>query len=81
MNALTIEKLSSQTWKNLSARARAHHNSIEDEAAAILESALSGSPSKSERQRIVDRIAAMTPKGVVQNDSTLFIRAERDRQR
>ncbi len=82
MNAITIDKLSPQTWASLSERARAHLKSIEEEAAAILESAVSvGKIDRSERQRIADEIAAMTPKDVVQDDSTLFIRAERDRSR
>jgi plasmid stability protein len=81
MNAITIDKLSPQTWDRISERARAHHKSIEAEAAAILESAVSAEPKRSKRQGIVDRIASMTPKGVVQTDSTSFIRAERDRQK
>ena len=81
MNAITIDKLSPETWESLSERARAHNKSIEEEAVAIIETVVSAKPERSERQRIVDRIAAMTPKGVVQDDSTLFIRAERDRQR
>ena len=81
MNAITIDKLSPQAWESLSERARAHHKSIEEEAATILETAVGAKPQRSERQRIVDRLAAMTPKGVVQDDSTLFIRAERDRRR
>jgi hypothetical protein len=80
MTAITIDKLSPRTWASLSERARAQ--SIEEEAAAILESAVSiDKIDHSERQKIADEIAAMTPKDVVQDDSTLFIRAERDRVR
>ena len=82
MNAITIDKLSSQAWASLSERARAHSLSIEEEAAAILEKAVRVEEiDRSERQRIADEIAAMTPKDVIQDDSTLFIRAERDRLR
>ena len=82
MNAITIDKLSPQTWASLSERARAHRQSIEEEAAAILEQATRvGKIDRSERQKSADAIAAMTPKDVIQGDSTLFIRAERDRQR
>lgn len=82
MNAITIDKLSPQTWASLSERARAHHKSIEEEAASILEKAVRVEKiDRSERQKTADAIAAMTPKDVIQTDSTLFIRAERDRQR
>jgi plasmid stability protein len=80
VNAITIEKLSAQTWANLEERARAHAQSIEAEAAAILESALNERKiDRAERLAIADAIAAMTPKGVVQTDSTVLIREERDR--
>jgi antitoxin FitA len=82
LNAITIDKLSARAWASLSERAPAHSTSIEDEAAAILERGVRAEKiDRSERQRTADAIAAMTPKGVIQSDSTLFIRAERDRQR
>jgi plasmid stability protein len=82
MTTITIDNLSAQTWAILSERARAHRKSIEEEAAAILERATSVERTdRSERQRSADEIAAMTPKGVVQDDSALFIRAERERSR
>jgi plasmid stability protein len=82
MNAITIEKLSPRTWESLAARARAHAKSVEEEAAAILEGAFQDVlVDRNSRQRFADDIAANTPKGVVQDDSTLFIRSERDRQR
>src|ERR1700722_16052105 len=65
MNAITIDKLSPQTLKSIEERARAHNKSIEDEAAAILEQATNDAVRIDLRRRIVDRIAAMTPKGVV----------------
>lgn len=79
MNAITIDKLSPQTLKSIEERARAHNKSIEDEAAAILEQATNDAVRIDLRRRIVDRIAAMTPKGVVQTDSTLLIRQDRDK--
>jgi len=82
LNAITINKLSPQAWASLSERARALRKSIEEEAAVILEKAVRVDKiDRSERQRTADEIAAMTPKDVIQNDSTLFIRAERDRLR
>jgi len=80
VNAITIESLSPQTRASLEERARAHARSVETEAAAILESALAaGKMDRAERLRSADVIAAMTPKGVVQTDSTLLIREDRDR--
>jgi antitoxin FitA len=79
MNAITIDKLSPQTLKGIAERARAHHQSIEDEAAAILEQVMSGAAQIDPRRQTVERLAAMTPKGVVQTDSTLTIREDRDR--
>lgn len=82
MNTITIDKLSARTRALLEERARAHAHSVETEAAAILETALSGAAAERfDRLRFADEIAAMTPKGVVQDDSTAFIRAERDRER
>ena len=80
MNAITIAKLNPATWATLEARARAHAQSVEAEAAAILEDALGGgNPSHADRLRLIDEIVAMTPKGVAQTDSTLLIREDRDR--
>ncbi len=79
MNAITIDKLSPQTLKSIAERARMHDRSIEDEATAILERAVSGAGQIDARRQIVDRIAAMTPKGVAQTDSTLVIREDRDK--
>jgi len=79
MNAITIQRLSEQAFESIAERARAHHTSIEDEAAAILEQAVGRAESMDLRRRIVDRIAAMTPKGVIQTDSTQLIREDRDR--
>ena len=79
MNAITIQKLSERAFEILAERARAHRQSIEDEAAAILEEAVTTQTQGDSRRRIVDRIAAMTPKGLVQTDSTQLIREDRDR--
>jgi antitoxin FitA len=82
MNAITIEKLSREAWEGIAERARAHHKSIEEEAAAILERAVgSRKVDRGDRQKAADEIAATTPAGLVQDDSTLFIRSERDRSR
>jgi plasmid stability protein len=79
MNAITIRRLSDQTFSLIAERAREHGSTIEDEVAAILEQAVGARRPPNWRLETADRIAAMTPKGVVQDDSTLFIRAERDK--
>lgn len=79
MNAITIDKLSERTRALLEARAREHGATIEEEAAAILEQAVSAARPRNWRQESADRIAAMTPAGVRQTDSTLLIREDRDR--
>jgi plasmid stability protein len=82
MGVITIDKLSAQTLARLEERARAQGKSIDEEATAILESVVGvGKMDPNERLRFADEIAAKTPKGVIQDDSTLFIRAERDRVR
>jgi plasmid stability protein len=79
MNAITIDKLSETTWTLLAERARARGATVEEEAAAILEQAVAAARPMNWRQQSADRIAAMTPKGVIQTDSTLLIREDRDR--
>lgn len=76
MNAITIRTISAQTIARIEALAAVHHRTVEEEAAAILESAVSD---RAKRLAAIDRIAAMTPKGVEQSDSTAIIREARDR--
>jgi plasmid stability protein len=79
MNILTIDKLSPETWQGLEERARAHHKSIEEEVAEIIEMAVRVPRAPNWKRESAERIAAMTPKGVKQTDSTLIIREHRDR--
>ena len=80
MNAITIDKLGARTLAKLVERARAHSQSVEDEATAILEAVIGDEKmDRDARLAFADEIVAMTPRGVVQDDSTAFIRAERDR--
>jgi plasmid stability protein len=79
MNAITIDKLSPKAWRKLEELARAHHRSIEDEVAEVIERAVGDPQAHNWRQESAARIASMTPKGVKQDDSTLLIREDRDR--
>jgi antitoxin FitA len=75
MNAITIRTISPQAIARLQELAAIHHRTVEEEAAAILEKVVSD---RTDRLAAIDRIAAMTPKGVEQSDSTTIIREARD---
>jgi plasmid stability protein len=76
MNAITIRTISPEAIACIEELAVLHHRTVEEEATAILETAVSALAA---RLVAIDRIAAMTPKGVAQSDSTLLIREDRDR--
>jgi hypothetical protein len=75
---LIITELGDSTVEALRKTAQANRRSIEEEAAMLIRIGLANSPAVSRLER-ADAIAAMTPKGVVQTDSTLLIRQDRDR--
>jgi hypothetical protein len=53
--------------------------SVEVQAERLLAEAVSALNRRRRRLEIVDRIAAMTPDGVTQTDSTILLREDRDR--
>ena len=77
MRSVTIRDLDDKVIERLEARAKHHRRSLEAELRDLL--------IRASRQPLIDpvaeanRIAAMTPKGVKQTDSTLLIREDRDR--
>lgn len=75
-----IEKITidDETMRKLESDARKHGRSVEAEAAEWLRLG-SGRLSRAEMVARFDAIAAMTPKGVKQTDSTVLIREDRDR--
>ena len=75
-----IEKLviDDITLAVLEERASQHGRTVEQEAVEALQKQFRPDP-VAEFIRRADAIAAMTPKGVVQTDSTLLIREDRDR--
>ena len=82
MGVITIEKLDERTLARLEERARAHSKPVSEEAASILDAVVGDKKmDRAARLAFADKIAAMTPKGMVQDDSTAFIRAERDLMR
>lgn len=74
-----IEKITvdSATLSKLEQNALAHGRSVAEEAAELLRKVTS-TPTRAEVIARLDEIAAMTPKGVKQTDSTLLVREDRD---
>jgi plasmid stability protein len=78
MDTLLIPDLENSTVEALRRAAEANGHTVEQEAAMLIRTGLAHSGTLSRKER-ADAIAAMTPKGVVQTDSTLLIREDRDR--
>lgn len=78
MNAINIRIDDETLVSRLSRLADVHKRSVEAEALEIIRSALAEEV-RFDRLAIADRIAAMTPKGRLQTDSTVLIREDRDR--
>jgi plasmid stability protein len=79
MNAITVHKLSDAALKRIEERAVLNQRSVEDEAAALIERGLEAPLTPMERFLLAEKIAAMTPKDVIQTDSVLLLREDRDR--
>ena len=85
-HSLTITGLDQPTLSELDAMAKEHARSVESEARALLEQSVNEArrlrdwrSKAAERVATADRIAAMTPPGVAQTDSTILVREDRDR--
>ena len=78
MATLTIRNLDDQVVERLKHTAKQHGRSLEAEVRELLKQA-ADRKTPAELLAIADRIAAMTPKGVQQTDSTQIIREFRDR--
>lgn len=78
MGRVTIRNLDDDVIVRLKARAKVNNRSLEAELRHILTQSAQR-PSTTELLPEAHRIAAMTPKGVNQTDSTLLIREDRDR--
>lgn len=76
MGKIEIDSVDDNVIRGIEARALLNGRSFADEVRALLKQYALLSPE--ERLAEVDRIRAMTPKGVVQTDSTDMIRALRD---
>ena len=78
MDTLMITDLEESTVNSLRKSALANGRSPEEEAAMLIRLGLARSETLTRRER-AEAIAAMTPAGVIQTDSTQLIRADRDR--
>jgi antitoxin FitA len=76
MGKIEVDQVDDRVIAGIEAEAMTHGRSFEDQVRAILSS--HAMLSKEERTRRLDRIRAMTPKGVQQSDSTELVRALRD---
>jgi antitoxin FitA len=79
MGELTIRLDDAKLIQALEEMASVHGKPLEDEVRAVLERAVEEHARRMDLVRRADEIAAMTPKGVKQTDSSLLIREDRDR--
>ena len=79
MTQIVLEHLDGATLAALSELAKLNRLSIEEQAEKILAEAVDMLARRRRRAESVDRIAAMTPKGVPQTDSVVLLREDRDR--
>ena len=79
MATVTIRNLADGIVKKLKAQAKANQRSLEAELRDLLSNEVRARDRIRRFRAMVDRIAAMTPKGVKQTDSTILIREDRDR--
>ena len=79
MGELTIKVEDAELLKALEEMAKARHHSVDHEVIEALRRAIADHERKLALLQDVDKIAAMTPKGVRQSDSTDLLREDRAR--
>ena len=79
MTKIVLDDVDESAIAKLAELARANRLSVEEQAQKLLAEAVDMTNRRRHRLEIADRIAAMTPKGVVQTDSTTLLREDRDR--
>jgi GTP cyclohydrolase I len=79
MRDLILRNLDESTLAQLSDMASVNQLSPEEQATKLLVSALADYSRRKHLYDTAKRIAAMTPKGVVQTDSVELLREDRDR--
>ncbi len=78
MASVTIRNLDDDVVAKLKVRAKANHRSLEGEVRMLLTDIAEGRSKVARLREIAEQIAAMTPAGVEQTDSTELIRHDRD---
>ena len=79
MGDVTIKLKDATLLAALTEMAKADNQTLESEVETLLSKAVEERSRRLSLLRRAEEIAAMTPKGVVQTDSTLLIREDRDR--
>ncbi len=79
MTQIVLDHIDDAVIAKLAELARANRLSVAEQAQKLLVEAVDMVERRQRRLEIADRIAAMTPKGIVQTDSTILIREDRDR--
>jgi hypothetical protein len=79
MTQIILNDIDDAVVAKLAELARSNRTSIGEQAQKLLVEALDSLDRRRRRLESADRIAAMTPKGVVQTDSTILLREDRDR--
>ena len=79
MTQLILEHLDDAVIAKLAELARGNRLSVEEQAQRLLNEAVDMVDRRRRRLENADRIAAMTPKEIVQTDSTILLREDRDR--
>ena len=78
MNAITLREIDDDLMGRLTSLAKARNIPVEAEILALLRASVSH-PARSSLLERADAIAALTPIGIKQTDSTLLIREDRER--
>lgn len=78
MANVTIRNLDDDVVDKLKARAKANNRSLEGEVRMLLTDIAEGRSNVARLRDIAEQIAAMTPAGIEQTDSTELIRRDRD---
>jgi antitoxin FitA len=79
MTQIVLDHVDEAVVAKLAELAKANRLSVEEQAQKLLAEAVDMADRRRQRLAIADRIAAMTPKGIVQTDSTILLREDRDR--
>jgi hypothetical protein len=79
MTHLVLDHLDDATLARLSLLAKLNRVTVQEQAEKILKETLDARERRRRRVESATRISAMTPKDVVQTDSVVLLREDRDR--